>query len=161
MRTLKGLVIISLFLMGGCSSTEAIYKNYNNLDLKAGVKEHEAKIIAQRIIISTSEARNYRITAPDIKTIQQALKYPDFWFVIFGHNWFSPVSSEPLAKTYTELREAEFLVVIDKNNGHIKFSGLWYPKRENDFDWVFDLGGYKRNDPLALPPYTEIKGRVN
>ena len=141
----------------GCASTEAIYKNYNSMvNFKDGVNEQEAKIIAQRIIITTEEQSNYRITAPDIKSTHEALKYPDFWFVIFGHNWLSPISTDPMAKTYTELREAQFVVVINKMNGNIKFAGLWYPKRADNFDWVFDPDAYKQNNPLALSPYQKV-----
>ncbi len=144
--------------MSGCASTDAIYKNYNNLvNLKDGVDEQEAKILAQRIIVSTNEQRDYRITAPDIKTTQQALRYQDYWFVVFGHNWFSPISTDPLAKTYTQLRETQFLVVIDKANGNIKFAGLWYPKRADNFDWVFEPEAYKNSDSLALPPYQKVR----
>ncbi len=154
---LNGLIIFSLIVLAGCASTEAIYKNYDTVNFKDGIDQREAKIIAQRIIIATDEQRNYRVSVPDIRTDLEAIKYPDFWFVVFGHNWLSPISTNPMAETYTELRETQFLVVLDKDNGNIKFAGLWYPKRENDFDWVFNLDKYKRNNPLALPPYTKVK----
>ena len=146
-------MVLSLIVMAGCASTQAIYRNYYHLvNIQDGVDEQEAKILAQKIIISTEEQRNYRITAPDIKTSKEALEYPYCWFVVFGHNWFSPISTDPMAKTYTELRETQFLVVIDKHTGQIKFHGLWYPKRANDFDWVFAPEDYKKENPLALPP---------
>ena len=154
---LNGLIIISLAAIIGCASSEAIYKNYNTLvNLKDGINEQEAKILAQRILVSTDQERDYRVTAPDIKTSLQALKYPDFWFVVFGHNWLSPMSTDPMAKTYTQLRETEFLVVINKSNGNIRFSGLWYPKRADNFDWVFDPQAYMLKDSLSLPPYQKI-----
>ena len=145
-----------VFLTVGCASVDSIYKNYEQMvNIKDGVDAQEAKIIAQKTILSAEEKRDYRITAPDIKTNAQALKYPDHWFVVFGHNWFSPMSTDPMAKTYTELRDAQYLVVIDKTDGRIQFAGEWYVKREEDFDWVFDLQGYKKKDPLALPPGVE------
>ena len=143
-----------VFLTIGCASTDAVYNNYDRLvNVKDGVNEQEAKIIAQRMIVNTMEKRDYRITAPDIRTTPEALQYPDFWFVVFGHNWLSPMSTDPMAKTYTQLRETQYVVVISKKDGTLKFYGQWYPKREADFDWVFDMNAYKRKDPLALPPY--------
>ena len=157
---LNGLVIISVMVLAGCASTEAIYKNYNTLvNLKDGIDQQEAKILAQRIIISTNEQRSYRITVPDIKSTPYALKYPDYWFVVFGRNWLSPISTDVMAKTYTQLREAQFVVVINKANGNIKFAGLWYPKRAADFDWVFDPDAYKATNPLALAPYEKVSIR--
>lgn len=154
---MRALFLFFLIGLMGCSSTKAVYENYNNLvNLKDGVNQRDAKIIAQRVIVATPEERNYRITAPDIKTDKEALKYANYWFVVFGHNWLSPISTDPLAKTYTELKETNFLVVIDKKNGSIKFAGLWYPKIENDFDWVFNREAYKAHDPLAQAPYKEV-----
>jgi hypothetical protein len=89
---------------------------------------------------------------PDIKTGPIADKYPGYWFVVFGHNWFFPMSQNALGLTYTQLRETEYLVVINKKTGEVLFYGQWYPKRENDFDWVFDRRAYKKKDLLALPP---------
>ncbi len=54
--------------------------------------------------------------------------------IIFGRNWLSPISTEEGAKTYTELKEAQYLVVIAKKDGQIYFSGEYYPKRSPDFD---------------------------
>jgi hypothetical protein len=154
--------MLSLMILSGCSSTKAIYNNYETLvDVQDGVSSKEAKIMAQKVIISTHEQRHFRITAPDVKTTPAALKYSDYWFVVFGHNWFSPMSTDPLAKTYTELRETQFVVVIEKKTGNIKFSGLWYPKRANNFDWVFEPNAYKEGNSLALPPYEAIKAREN
>ena len=147
-----------VFLTVGCSSMDAVYNNYDRLvNVKDGVDAQEAKLIAQRMIINAMEKRDYRITAPDIKTGPEALQYPDFWFVVFGHNWFSPMSTDPMAKTYTQLREAVYLVVINKQDGTLKFYGQWYPKREADFDWVFEPESYRLKDPLALPPYEKSK----
>lgn len=144
---------IALCLLAGCTSTKAIYKNYDDLVyFENGVNAQQAKIIAQRMLINTEERDSYRISFPDIKTGQMVYKYPDYWFVVFGHNWLEPLSESPLAGTYTELRETEFLVVINKKTGKIPFFGQWYPKRENDFDWVFDPHAYNRKDPLVLPP---------
>ncbi|MBI4309154.1 MAG: hypothetical protein HY591_02365 [Candidatus Omnitrophica bacterium] len=147
------LLVILVLTVTGCTSTEAIRRNYDTLvDVFNGVDEQEAKIIAQKEIIGMQQSRDYRVTAPDIKTTQAALQYTQYWFVAFGHNWFSPISTDPMAKTYTQLRETQYLVVIDKKTGNIKFSGEWYLKRANDFNWVFDPNAYKAADPLALPP---------
>lgn len=156
---MKLLLLGALIVLTGCASTEAIYKNYDAMVNTAdGVGEAEAKLIAQRKIIATEEKRNYRITAPDVKTTEEALKYPDYWFVVFGHNWFSPVSMDPAAKTYTELRETQYLVVINKSTGEVKFFGEWYPKREKTFFWVFDQEGYMKDlPPLSLPPGEQSK----
>ena len=152
------LVLGIVLLTAGCASVDAVYDNYDRLvNAQDGVDAQEAKLIAQRMIINTAEKRDYRITAPDIKTTPEALKYPDHWFVVFGHNWLSPMSTDPMAKTYTELRNTEYVVVIAKKDGNLKFYGQWYPKREADFDWVFDPEGYRRKDPLALPPYEKSK----
>ncbi len=155
------LLLGVLMVLTGCASTEAIHKNYNQMVNTAdGVSAHEAKLIAQHKIIAVDEKRNYRITAPDVKADAEALKYPDYWFVVFGHNWFSPVSMDPAAKTYTELRETQYLVVINKSTGDVKFFGEWYPKREKTFFWVFDQEGYMKEKPaLSLPPGIQSKER--
>ena len=62
------------------------------------------------------------------------------------------MSQNPYAGTYRELIVKEYLVVIDKKTGAVPFFGEWYPKRENDFDWVFDQHAHYLKDPLALPP---------
>ena len=137
----------------GCSSTEAINSNYTKMVNQAdGVDEQEAKIIAQKQIIEVQEKRHYRVSLPDLKTTPEALEYPNYWFVVFGHNWLSPISTDPTAKTYTELRETQYLVVIDKKTAEVKFSGEWHSKRAKNFDWVFDPEGYKRAHPIGLPP---------
>lgn len=154
MKTLLGLILI-IVSVSGCASVKAIDTNYQKMvNVSDGVSAEEAKIIAQKEIISTYEQRAYRVTAPDIKTTEQALKYPDFWFVAFGHNWLSPMSTDALAKTYTELKEAVYVVVIDKKTGVIKFSGEWFPKRNDGFDWVFNLEGYRAKEGLQLAPYS-------
>ena len=148
-------IVLAIFVLtvGGCASMEAIYRNYDRMvNVSDGVNDQEAKIIAQKQIIGMQQSRDYRVTAPDIKTTPQALGYPQYWFVVFGHNWLSPISTDPMAKTYTQLRETQYLVVIDKQTGEIKFSGEWYPKRRSDFGWVFEPDGYKANHPLDLPP---------
>jgi hypothetical protein len=150
--------VLILCLLTGCTSTEAIYKNYDKMvHVEGGVNAEQAKIIAQRKLINTEEKDSYRISYPDIKTGPIVYKYPGYWFVVFGHNWLEPMSSNPLAGTYTELRETEYLVVINKKTGKIPFFGRWYPKRENDFDWVFDQHAYNRKDPLVLPPGRQSK----
>ena len=142
-----------LCFLAGCTSTKAIYKNYDSIrNPQNGVNAEAAKIIAQKKLINTEEKGDYRISYPDIKTGPLANKYPNYWFVVFGHNWFEPMSSNALSGSYTELKEKNFLVVIDKRTGGVIFYGEWFPKRENDFDWVFDRRAYNRNDPLVLPP---------
>jgi len=145
--------LLLICLLAGCTSTKAIYKNYDRL-VKPGssVDMRQAKIIAQKKLVNTEEKDNYRISIPDIKTGPIADKYPNFWFVVFGHNFLEPMSENALTATYRELLETEYLVVIDKKTGDVPFFGEWFPKRENDFDWVFDRHAYNRNDPLALPP---------
>ena len=168
MTTLKGaplrakrsnlFCILTLCLLAGCSSTKAIYKNYDTLVRTSdGVNAQEAKIMAQRILIGTEEKDSYRVSYPDIKTGPMVARYPDFWFVVFGHNFLEPLSTSALTDTYRELLKTEYLVVINKKTGKSPFFGEWYPKRENDFDWVFDQHAYNRKDPLALPPGRQSK----
>lgn len=147
------ICLLLIVVLAGCSSTQAIHKNYKEMvRLEDGVNAQEAKIIAQKKLINTVQKRDYRISLPDIKTTPEAFKYPDYWFIVFGHNWFSPISKDPMAKTYTELRETQFLVVIEKATGKTKFLGEWHSKRANNFDWVFNPEAYRKKDPLALPP---------
>jgi len=146
-----------LCVLSGCTSTKAIYKNYDNLHIENGVNAQQAKIMAQRILINTEEKDDYRISFPDIKTGLLANKYPGYWFVVFGHNLFEPMSSNALTESYKDLLETEYLVVINKKTGKSPFFGEWYPKRENDFDWVFDQHAYNRKDPLVLPPGKQSK----
>lgn len=150
----NGVLLAMMVCVGvGCASSEAIYNNFAKMvNTSDGIDQQEAKIIAQNEIIKMYEKRDYRVTAPDIKTTHAASKYPDYWFIIFGHNWFSPMSTDPMAKTYTQLREAQYLVVINKANGDIKFSGQWFPKRTDDFDWVFHPDHYSKERALGLSP---------
>jgi len=153
---LTKMVPVTIFIscLSGCSSEKAIYRNYDSMvHNEHGVDTEQAKIIAQKKLIGTEEKDSYRVTFPDIKTGPLVYKYPDYWFVVFGHNFLEPMSSNPLAGTYRELLETEYLVVINKKTGRIPFYGEWYPKRENDFDWVFDPYAYNRKDPLILAPY--------
>ena len=122
-----------------------------------GVDAQIAKIIAQRVLIGTEEKDSYRVSYPDIKTGPMVNKYPDFWFVGFGHNFLEPMSSNALTSSYKELLGTEYLVVINKKTGKSPFFGEWYPKRENDFNWVFDQHAYNNKDPLALPPGKQSK----
>ena len=148
--------ILALCFLAGCVSTEDIYKKYDNLvPIVNGVNIQQAKIIAQRVLIDTEEKDSYRISYPDIKTSPIALKYPDYWFVVFGHNLLEPLSNDALHQNLNQLLETEYLVVINKETGKVLFFGEWYPKRENDFDWVFDMHAYNRKDLLALPPWKQ------
>ena len=154
----KIYILLALCFLAGCTSTKAIYKNYGNLvHNEKGVNSEQAKIIAQKVLINAIERDSYRISYPDIKVGKLVDKYPNYWFVVFGHNWLEPMSQSPYAGTYRDLIAKEFLVVIGKETGNITFFGEWYPKRENDFDWVFDQDAYKRKDPLALPPGRQSK----
>jgi len=154
----KAYGVLVLCLLVGCTTPRAIYKNYDNLvRTKNGVNAEEAKIMAQRILIDTVEKDNYRISYPDIKTGPTASKYPDYWFVVFGHNFLEPMSSNALTGSYRELLQTEYLVVINKKTGQSPFFGEWYPKRENDFDWIFAPDAYKIKDPIALPPGKQSK----
>jgi len=150
--------LLALCCLIGCASTADINRNYDRLaHFEKGVNPELAKVIAQRMLLKTAESDRYRITYPDIKVGKLVDKYPGYWFVVFGHNWFEPMSQSPYAGTYRELIAAEFLVVIDKNTGKVPFFGEWYPKRENDFDWVFDQHAYNRKDSLSLPPGRQSK----
>lgn len=137
MRILVLMIALTAGLIS-CASREDIIKNYEEkVNYADGVNVEEAKSIAKRKIIMTEEKRNYRITAPDILNNIYAQKYPEYWFVVFGHNWLSPISTDPNSKTYTELKEAQYLVVIHKSTGDIAFAGEYFPKRSQEFDWVF------------------------
>ncbi|MDE2028740.1 MAG: hypothetical protein KGK03_06150 [Candidatus Omnitrophica bacterium] len=156
-RSFFVLLLCFLATAAGCASTKAIYKNYQRMVHPGPVGTEQAKIIAQRKLIDTIERDSYRVTYPDIKTGALAAKYPDYWFVVFGHNWLEPMNKHAYLNTYTQLRQAQYVVVINKKNGDVKFFGEWYPERENDFDWVFDPHAYNRKNPLALPPYKQSK----
>ena len=150
--------LLAISLLSGCVSTGTIDKDYHNLGhLENGADARQAKIIAQKTLLNTEEKDFYRISFPDIKTGLSAQKYPGYWFVVFGHNWLEPLSQDALRASYSDLRETEYLVVIDKETGKTRFFGEWYPKRENDFDWVFDPKAYKRRDSIALPPGKQSK----
>jgi hypothetical protein len=150
--------LLAVCFLAGCTSTQAIYKNYNSMGrIENGVNSEQAKILAQRMLIDTEEKDSYRISYPDIKTGPMVYKYPGYWFVVFGHNWLEPMSTSALTGTYRELMATEYLVVINKKTGRMPFFGEWYPKRENDFDWVFDKHAYNRQDPLVLPPGKQSK----
>jgi hypothetical protein len=151
-------VTFILCLLVGCTSTKAIYKNYDNLVRPdKSVNAEQAKIMAQRILIDTEEKDSYRISFPDIKTGSMVYNYPNYWFVVFGHNFLEPMSSNALTESYKDLLQTEYLVVINKKTGKSPFFGEWYPKRENDFNWVFDQHAYNRKDPLVLPPGKQSK----
>lgn len=133
------LLIILTTGLSACASRENIMQNYEErVDTNDGIDAREARTIAQRKIISVPEKRNYKITAPGFLNTPATKKYGDYWFVVFGHNWLSPISTEDGAKTYTELKEAQYLVVIHKGEGQIVFAGEYFPKRSPDFAWVFE-----------------------
>lgn len=153
----SGFVLMAALtiMMTSCASREDIMQNYEErVNYTDGINLKEAKIIAQRKIISVQEKRYYKITAPGVINNDASLKYDDYWFIIFGRNWLSPISTEEGAKTYTELKEAQYLVVIGKKDGQIVFSGEYYPKRSPNFDWVFQERrpwDERVNPPAGIP----------
>jgi len=137
MRTVL-LVMMIIFGLTSCASREDIVRNYEEqVNYSDGISPIEAKLIAKRKIITVQERRNYKITDPDILNNLFSQKYPDYYFVVFGHNWFSPISTDENAKTYSDLMAADYLVVINKNTGEIPFYGEYFPKRSHGFEWVF------------------------
>jgi len=150
--------VLALCFLLGCTSTKAVYRNFDTMvHIEHGVDAQTAKIMAQRALVGTEEKDSYRVSYPDIKTGPIVSQYPGYWFVIFGHNFLEPMSSNALTASYRDLLDTEYLVVINKKTGKTPFFGEWYPKRENDFDWVFDLHAYNRKDHLTLPPYKKSK----
>ncbi len=148
-------MIIAAVSLSACATREDIMQNYEERVIYTdGVDFKEAKIIAQRKIISVDEKRNYKITAPGILNTDASRAYEDYWFVVFGRNWLSPISTDENAKTYTQLKEAQYLVVIDKSDGQIVFSGEYFPKRSPEFGWVFEERQPWRervNPPAGIP----------
>lgn len=148
---------ISLFmvvvLLTACATTESIYQSYKTMvDIADGVSEEEAKIIAKYNLTKMKERELYKISAPVIYTDSRATVYPKYWFVAFGPNWFAPMSKEREGLTYKELNSADYLVVIDKDNGDIVFSGLYFHTRVDDFDWIFDSNPKTLKSRFDLPP---------
>lgn len=132
------MMLAMAVMISSCASREDIMKNYEErVDFNDGVNITEAKIIAQRRILSVQEKRYYKLTAPGVINNAASFQYDDYWFVVFGRNWLSPISTEEGTKTYTELKEAQYLVVIGKKDGQIVFAGEYYPRRSSDFTWVF------------------------
>jgi hypothetical protein len=137
---MRKIVLAGVMVMGfvSCASREDIVRNYEEqVDYADGVSLNEAKLVAKRRIISVIEKRNYKITDPQVLNNVYTQKYPEYWFVVFGHNWFSPISTDENAKTYRELMAAQYLIVIDKTTGEIPFYGEYFPKRSHGFEWVF------------------------
>jgi hypothetical protein len=137
---MRTILLTALVLLGftSCASREEIIRNYEEqVDYSDGVSIPEAKLIAKRKIITVQEKRNYKITDPEVLNNVFSEKYSDYWFVVFGHNWFSPISTDENAKTYRDLMAAQYLVVIDKKTGEIPFYGEYFPKRSHGFEWVF------------------------
>ncbi len=132
------LMVVMVVSLTSCASREDIIRNYEEkVEYADGVNAMEAKLIAKRKIITVQEKRNYKITQPVLLNTLHTQKYPQYWFVVFGHNWFSPISTDEGAKTYRELMAAQYLMVIHKESGEIAFYGEYFPKRSNGFDWVF------------------------
>ena len=145
-------IIIVLFMVG-CATPESIYRSYTTMvDVIDGVSEEEAKIIAKYNLMQMRENELYKISAPVIYTDSRATVYPKYWFVAFGPNWFAPMSKNRDELTYKELNSADYLVVIDKDNGDIVFSGLYYHTRADDFDWVFNPEKDPNTPRFELPP---------
>jgi hypothetical protein len=137
---MRMIVLIVLLALGftSCASREEIVRNYEEkVDYSDGVSAVEAKLIAKRKIITVQEKRNYKITDPQVLNSVFSQRYPDYYFVVFGHNWFSPISTDENAKTYRDLMAAQYLVVINKTTGEIPFYGEYFPKRSQGFEWVF------------------------
>lgn len=148
-------MIMAAVSLSACATREDIMKNYEEHVISTdGVNLHEARAIAQRKIITVEEKRNYKITAPAVLNNSASNAYDDYWFVVFGRNWLSPISSDENAKTYTQLKESQYLVVIDKTDGQIVFSGEYFPRRSPDFNWVFEERQPWRervNPPAGIP----------
>ena len=144
---------VFVVLCSGCASVKTVDQDYkHHVNLTDGVDFKEAKIIAQKKLLSTEDKDTFCLSLPEIKTGHLVSAYPRYWFVTFGPNWLEPMSKEALTESYHELKEKVFIVVIDKNSGDIFFAGTWYPKREDDFNWIFHPAAYNDNNPLALPP---------
>ena len=138
---MKKMMFMLLLVIGlvSCASREEIIRNYEEqVDYTNGVDAREAKLIAKHKIIGVQEQRNYKLTAPSILESGYTQKYPDYWFVVFGQNLLSPISTDSSAKTYSELLDAQYMVVINKRTGEIPFYGEYFPKRVRNFDWVFE-----------------------
>jgi hypothetical protein len=153
------LVVLALVGLTSCASREDIVRNYEEkVDYSDGVSVSEAKLVAKRKIITVQEKRNYKITDPQILNTIFSQKYPDYYFIVFGHNWFSPISTDENAKTYRDLMAAQYLVVINKATGEIPFYGEYFPKRSHGFEWVFqDRKPWEdRVNPPAGIPSKEI-----
>src|ERR1041385_7129242 len=99
MKTIA-LFVVLMASLTSCATREDIIRNYEEkVNYTDGVNTEEAKSIAKRKIITAEEKRNYKITAPGILNNLYTQKYSDYWFVVFGHNWFSPISTDENAKT--------------------------------------------------------------
>ncbi|MCR4337836.1 MAG: hypothetical protein NUV91_08540 [Candidatus Omnitrophica bacterium] len=117
------LLIFSLMMMG-CASAGNVQKAYQAINLADGVDGWEAKTIAQKQLIDTEFQKQYYLNSGQVISTVLVHDYPDYWFVGFANKDFN--------QSFWE-----YLVVINKKDGEIKFAGPYVPLGVANFDWVF------------------------
>lgn len=118
---LSGFVV--LFLCG-CSTVNAVDKEYGQVNFSDGIDSHEAVVIAQKKFLESRYAKEYEARSAAILRDFFVRDYPGYWFVSLDSKNFN-------------LTFWRYLVVIHKATGRIRFADPYVPLEVMNYDWVF------------------------
>ncbi len=105
-----------LVVLAGCSSSvvatsRSVLKGYEAVVFEDGISLDEAKVIAQKSLITANEVRIYDLAAPQVaQDILDLPRHQDYWFIFFKERKVVNI-------------EYIFTVVVHKGTGDVKFSG--------------------------------------
>jgi len=125
MKNIIRILLISTIAvsLGACGFYREVKTDYEKIVYFNGINEFEAITIAEYYTIK-SEYRGYYDAFPAVlRKDDEALRYPDYWFVDF---------SPKLA-----FDAASFLVVIRKSDGEVLLAMEYWPRKRPGLDWVF------------------------
>lgn len=86
-------------------------QTYESVNFDDGIDNREARLIAREHILKKGLAGDYHFDQPDLFLDPQ---YPKVWFIRFY----------PL---YMGMRMTDYLVVVDKATGQVRFANYWWP----------------------------------
>ena len=122
----KSCVLMPLVLIGCASAlvaeSKAVLERYPTVLFDDGISVEEAKLIAQRELIRQDEAARYDLPNPQVAGDMAGLpRYEEHWFILFNERgaWTN---------------QYVFMVVINKENGRIKFAREY----TEDKRWVLE-----------------------
>ena len=130
---MKRYFILLLLFTVGCVSTHAenvklISSKYETVIFEDGINLEEAKVIAQRALIKKNVVQMYDLLNPtELKNVSDLPNYEKYWFISFEEKRTANI-------------QYVFVVLINKNNGKVKFADDFTEDRR----WILEaalLGG--------------------